>query len=94
MIAGRVVLYILFPRSSAREGVLSSKGVALSSSTAMYELVPSSSHVMRTFLMACICLVMNPWPLGWYGLLVVNLNPYSDAKFLYMCARIVSHYHK
>ena len=86
VIAGRVVLYLLFPRSSAREGVLSSKCVALSSSIAICGLVPSNSHLMRIFLMVCTCLSINPWPLGWYGLLVVNLNPYCAAKFLYSCA--------
>ena len=87
VIAGKVVLYILFPRSLAREDVLSSKGVALSSSMAMCGLVvPSNSHLMRIFLMVHICLSRNPWPLGWDGLLVVNLNQYCAAKFLYSCA--------
>ena len=88
MIAGRIVLYLLFPRSLVREGVLSSKGVALCSSMAMYGLVPSNMHLMRIFLMVCICLSMNSWPLGWYGLLVVNLNPNCATKFLYSCAMI------
>ena len=86
MTAGKVVLYLQFPRSSAGECVLSSKGVALSSSMAMYELVPSNSHLMMISLMVCICLSMNPWPLGWYWLLVVNLNPHHDAKSFHSCA--------
>ena len=84
--AGRVLLYLQFPRSLAREGVLSCKGVALSSSMAMCGLVPSISHLVRIFLMICFCLSMNSWSLGWYGLLVVSLNPYCATKFLYSCA--------
>ena len=49
MTAGRVVLYVLFPRSPAGEGELSSKGIAFSSSMAMYGLLPSISHLMRIF---------------------------------------------
>ena len=86
MIAGRIVLYLLFPRSLAGEGMLSSKGVALNCSMAMCGLVPSNPHLMRIFLMVCTRVSINPWPVGWYGLLVVNLNPYYAAKFLYSCA--------
>ena len=80
------ILYLLFPRCSDGEGVLSSKGVALRSSMAMCGLVPSNLHLMRIFLMVCICFSMNPWPFGWYKLLVANLNQYCIAKFWYSCA--------
>ena len=81
--AGMVVLYLQFPRNLAGESVLSSKGVALNSSMAMCGVLQSISHSMRIFLMVCFCLYMNPWPLRWCGLLVVSLNPYCAAKFLY-----------
>ena len=64
MTAGRVVLYFLFPKIFAEEGVLSSRGVALSSNMVMYRPVASISHLVRIFLMVCICLLLNPMAFG------------------------------
>ena len=75
MTAGRVVLYIQFPRSSAGEGVLSSRGVALISCMAMCGIVPSISHLVRIFLMVYLplyesmALILYPRPCT-YGMTI------------------------
>ena len=49
---------------SAREVVILSEGVAVSSNMAMHGLVPSISTDEDLF-DSCISLQMNPWPLAW-----------------------------
>ena len=64
MMAGRVVFNCLPWWSSVGDGVLLSRGVALNSWRATWWLVPSSSHLLKSFLMIWTYLSMKPWHLG------------------------------